>query len=145
MTMCGHSFWYVSQKFLTPVNILETKSNFLISHLFKRKLGSVHSLGPILAKKSVTMYSSCLNYNVSDDQHLTLMFCVFHANSSYLCRVLILCFSHKCIKQCLEQSNRCPKCTCVIEKPDQIFPNFLCEYTTLQSIQSSHGNKIVGL
>ncbi|XP_022251747.1 E3 ubiquitin-protein ligase RFWD2-like [Limulus polyphemus] len=34
-------------------------------------------------------------------------------------------FSFKCIRRALEQSNRCPKCNFVIEKKDQIFPNFL--------------------
>nr|KAG5699838.1 hypothetical protein BaRGS_034612 [Batillaria attramentaria] len=31
---------------------------------------------------------------------------------------------HKCIKQSLEKSNRCPKCNYVIENPEQIYPNF---------------------
>ncbi|KAI0228062.1 E3 ubiquitin-protein ligase COP1 [Lamellibrachia satsuma] len=31
-------------------------------------------------------------------------------------------FCHKCIKRCLETSNRCPKCNFVIEKKDDIFP-----------------------
>lgn len=33
-------------------------------------------------------------------------------------------FCHKCIKQSLENSNRCPKCNYLIESSDQIFPNF---------------------
>ncbi|KAK7487262.1 hypothetical protein BaRGS_00021490 [Batillaria attramentaria] len=33
-------------------------------------------------------------------------------------------FCHKCIKQSLEKSNRCPKCNYVIENPEQIYPNF---------------------
>lgn len=33
-------------------------------------------------------------------------------------------FCHKCIKQSLEKSNRCPKCNYVIETPEQIYPNF---------------------
>lgn len=36
-------------------------------------------------------------------------------------------FCHKCIRSCLEQSNRCPKCNQVLDKPDQIFPNFLLD------------------
>ncbi|UYV75918.1 RFWD2 [Cordylochernes scorpioides] len=34
-------------------------------------------------------------------------------------------FCLKCITKSLEQSNRCPKCNFVIEKMDQIFPNFV--------------------
>ncbi|XP_076316200.1 E3 ubiquitin-protein ligase COP1-like isoform X2 [Tachypleus tridentatus] len=34
-------------------------------------------------------------------------------------------FCFKCIRRALEQSNRCPKCNFVIDKKDQIFPNFL--------------------
>ncbi|XP_006824062.2 E3 ubiquitin-protein ligase COP1-like [Saccoglossus kowalevskii] len=36
-------------------------------------------------------------------------------------------FCFKCITRSLEESNRCPKCNFVIEKTDQIFPNFLCK------------------
>ncbi|XP_067133122.1 E3 ubiquitin-protein ligase COP1-like [Centruroides vittatus] len=58
-------------------------------------------------------------------------------NSDYLCPVcfeiieeahMTKCghtFCYKCITASLEQSNRCPKCNYVIEKKDQIFPNFL--------------------
>ena len=42
--------------------------------------------------------------------------------------ILLNLFSFKCIKQSLESSNRCPKCNYLIESPDQIFPNFSCEY-----------------
>ena len=41
--------------------------------------------------------------------------------------ISVLFSSYKCILQSLEQSNRCPKCNYVIEKTDQIFPNFLCK------------------
>ncbi|KAK7094399.1 E3 ubiquitin-protein ligase COP1-like [Littorina saxatilis] len=33
-------------------------------------------------------------------------------------------FCYKCIKQSLEKCSRCPKCNYVINKPDQIYPNF---------------------
>ncbi|KAL8575675.1 hypothetical protein ACOMHN_055864 [Nucella lapillus] len=33
-------------------------------------------------------------------------------------------FCYKCIKQSLEKCCRCPKCNYVIERPDQIYPNF---------------------
>ncbi|XP_069120571.1 E3 ubiquitin-protein ligase COP1-like [Argopecten irradians] len=33
-------------------------------------------------------------------------------------------FCYKCIKQSLEQSNRCPKCNFVIDSVQQLFPNF---------------------
>ncbi|KAK2176254.1 hypothetical protein NP493_669g01040 [Ridgeia piscesae] len=44
-------------------------------------------------------------------------------------------FCHKCIKRCLEQSNRCPKCNFVIEKKDDIFPNFLLNELILKHRQ----------
>lgn len=34
-------------------------------------------------------------------------------------------FCYKCIKTSLEMANRCPKCNCVIESPDCLFPNFM--------------------
>ncbi|XP_065068725.1 E3 ubiquitin-protein ligase COP1-like [Rhopilema esculentum] len=34
-------------------------------------------------------------------------------------------FCYQCIVSSLEESNRCPKCNCIIERKDQIFPNFL--------------------
>lgn len=34
-------------------------------------------------------------------------------------------FCYQCIVNSLEESNRCPKCNCVIERKDQIFPNFI--------------------
>jgi E3 ubiquitin-protein ligase RFWD2 len=33
-------------------------------------------------------------------------------------------FCHVCIEKSLKESNRCPKCNLVIDKADQIFPNF---------------------
>ena len=44
-------------------------------------------------------------------------------------RMCMICvFSHTCIRNSLENSNRCPKCNCVIDKKDDIFPNFLREF-----------------
>lgn len=34
-------------------------------------------------------------------------------------------FSYKCIRQSLEDSNRCPKCNYIIDNVDQLYPNFL--------------------
>ncbi|XP_028519750.1 E3 ubiquitin-protein ligase COP1 [Exaiptasia diaphana] len=36
-------------------------------------------------------------------------------------------FCYQCINRSLSESNRCPKCNFIIEKADQIFPNFLCK------------------
>ncbi|XP_067662002.1 E3 ubiquitin-protein ligase COP1-like isoform X1 [Haliotis asinina] len=33
-------------------------------------------------------------------------------------------FCFKCIKQCLEKTNRCPKCNYIIDNAEHIFPNF---------------------
>jgi hypothetical protein len=37
---------------------------------------------------------------------------------------LFLC-SFKCIRQSLEDSNRCPKCNYIVDNVDQLYPNFL--------------------
>lgn len=52
--------------------------------------------------------------------------------------VSLLPFSYQCITRSLEESNRCPKCNYIIDKPDQIFPNFLCKYfekTTVNTVK----------
>uniref|UniRef100_S4R572 COP1 E3 ubiquitin ligase n=1 Tax=Petromyzon marinus TaxID=7757 RepID=S4R572_PETMA len=50
-------------------------------------------------------------------------------------------FCCKCIRRSLEENNRCPKCNYVIENPNQIFPNFLCEFlpplTTLRCVSTT--------
>ncbi|XP_074654069.1 E3 ubiquitin-protein ligase COP1-like isoform X2 [Tubulanus polymorphus] len=51
-------------------------------------------------------------------------------------------FCYKCIHQTLEQSNRCPKCNYVIEKQDQIFPNFLLNELILKQKQRINEKKI---
>ena len=33
--------------------------------------------------------------------------------------------SFKCIRQSLEDSNRCPKCNYIVDNVDQLYPNFL--------------------
>lgn len=37
--------------------------------------------------------------------------------------------SFKCIRQSLEDSNRCPKCNYIVDNVDQLFPNFLGRYS----------------
>lgn len=34
-------------------------------------------------------------------------------------------FSFRCIRQSLEDSNRCPKCNYIVDNVDQLYPNFL--------------------
>lgn len=36
--------------------------------------------------------------------------------------------SFKCIRQSLEDSNRCPKCNYTVDNVDQLYPNFLGKY-----------------
>ncbi|KAI8518413.1 RING finger and WD repeat domain-containing protein 2 [Branchiostoma belcheri] len=54
-------------------------------------------------------------------------------------------FCFKCIQQSLEESNRCPKCNFVIEKTDQIFPNFLLNELILKHRQRLEERKRVKL
>ncbi|XP_077986662.1 E3 ubiquitin-protein ligase COP1-like [Glandiceps talaboti] len=51
-------------------------------------------------------------------------------------------FCFKCITRSLEESNRCPKCNFVIEKTDQIFPNFLLNELILKHRQRQEEKKI---
>uniref|UniRef100_UPI00358F7B84 E3 ubiquitin-protein ligase COP1 isoform X1 n=2 Tax=Myxine glutinosa TaxID=7769 RepID=UPI00358F7B84 len=44
-------------------------------------------------------------------------------------------FCCKCIRQSLEENNRCPKCNYVIENPAHIFPNFLLNELILKQRQ----------
>ncbi|XP_033876685.2 E3 ubiquitin-protein ligase COP1 isoform X2 [Acipenser ruthenus] len=44
-------------------------------------------------------------------------------------------FCYKCIRQSLEDSNRCPKCNCVIDNVDQLYPNFLVNELILKQKQ----------
>lgn len=41
--------------------------------------------------------------------------------------------SYGCIRQSLEHNCRCPKCNFVIDKKDDIFPNFMCTLTVINS------------
>lgn len=59
----------------------------------------------------------------------------FHFSSLFWCNVFMwswfwrFVFSYKCIRQSLEDSNRCPKCNYIIDNVDQLYPNFLGECT----------------
>lgn len=46
-------------------------------------------------------------------------------------------FCYQCIMNSLEESNRCPKCNCVVERKDQIFPNFLLNDVILKYKQGN--------
>ena len=46
-----------------------------------------------------------------------------------------LCFSsYQCIYRSLQESNKCPKCNFIIDKQDQIFPNFLCKFYVVENL-----------
>ena len=53
--------------------------------------------------------------------------CVYFIQPQVYPSILCTSFSHKCIQQSLEKCSRCPKCNYVIDRPDQIYPNFTCE------------------
>jgi len=46
-------------------------------------------------------------------------------------------FCYQCIVSSLEESNRCPKCNCIIERKDQIYPNFLLNDVILKYKQGN--------
>uniref|UniRef100_A0A3Q2Y129 COP1 E3 ubiquitin ligase n=1 Tax=Hippocampus comes TaxID=109280 RepID=A0A3Q2Y129_HIPCM len=50
------------------------------------------------------------------------------------------CF--KCIRQSLEDSNRCPKCNYVVDNVDQLYPNFLVNELILKQKQRSEEKRL---
>ncbi|XP_024129327.1 E3 ubiquitin-protein ligase COP1 isoform X2 [Oryzias melastigma] len=51
-------------------------------------------------------------------------------------------FCYKCIRQSLEDSNRCPKCNYVVDNVDQLFPNFLVNELILKHKQRSEEKRL---
>ncbi|XP_015210867.1 E3 ubiquitin-protein ligase COP1 isoform X2 [Lepisosteus oculatus] len=51
-------------------------------------------------------------------------------------------FCYKCIRQSLEDSNRCPKCNYIIDNVDQLFPNFLVNELILKQKQRSEEKRL---
>uniref|UniRef100_A0A3B4FYF5 COP1 E3 ubiquitin ligase n=1 Tax=Pundamilia nyererei TaxID=303518 RepID=A0A3B4FYF5_9CICH len=51
-------------------------------------------------------------------------------------------FCFKCIRQSLEDSNRCPKCNYIIDNVDQVYPNFLVNELILKQKQRSEEKRL---
>ncbi|MFT7801649.1 E3 ubiquitin-protein ligase RFWD2 isoform X3 [Arapaima gigas] len=51
-------------------------------------------------------------------------------------------FCNKCIRQSLEDSNRCPKCNYIIDNVDQLYPNFLVNELILKQKQRSEEKRL---
>ncbi|XP_062336984.1 E3 ubiquitin-protein ligase COP1 [Osmerus eperlanus] len=51
-------------------------------------------------------------------------------------------FCYKCIRQSLEDSNRCPKCNYIIDNIDQLYPNFLVNELILKQKQRSDEKRL---
>ncbi|XP_047225142.1 E3 ubiquitin-protein ligase COP1 isoform X1 [Girardinichthys multiradiatus] len=51
-------------------------------------------------------------------------------------------FCFKCIRQSLEDSNRCPKCNYIVDNVDQLYPNFLVNELILKQKQRSEEKRI---
>ncbi|XP_064869495.1 E3 ubiquitin-protein ligase COP1-like isoform X3 [Oncorhynchus nerka] len=51
-------------------------------------------------------------------------------------------FCYKCIRQSLEDSNRCPKCNYIIDNVDQLYPNFLVNELILKQKQRSDEKRL---
>ncbi|XP_037537484.1 E3 ubiquitin-protein ligase COP1 isoform X2 [Nematolebias whitei] len=51
-------------------------------------------------------------------------------------------FCFKCIRQSLEDSNRCPKCNYTVDSVDQLFPNFLVNELILKQKQRSEEKRL---
>uniref|UniRef100_A0A8C4GHN6 COP1 E3 ubiquitin ligase n=1 Tax=Dicentrarchus labrax TaxID=13489 RepID=A0A8C4GHN6_DICLA len=50
--------------------------------------------------------------------------------------------SFKCIRQSLEDSNRCPKCNYIVDNVDQLYPNFLVNELILKQKQRSEEKRL---
>ncbi|XP_041697979.1 E3 ubiquitin-protein ligase COP1 isoform X1 [Coregonus clupeaformis] len=51
-------------------------------------------------------------------------------------------FCYKCIRQSLEDTNRCPKCNYIIDNVDQLYPNFLVNELILKQKQRSDEKRL---
>uniref|UniRef100_A0AAY4AAL3 RING-type domain-containing protein n=1 Tax=Denticeps clupeoides TaxID=299321 RepID=A0AAY4AAL3_9TELE len=51
-------------------------------------------------------------------------------------------FCYKCIRQSLEDSNRCPKCNYIIDNVDQLYPNFLVNELILKQKQQCEEKRL---
>uniref|UniRef100_A0A665UJL6 RING-type domain-containing protein n=1 Tax=Echeneis naucrates TaxID=173247 RepID=A0A665UJL6_ECHNA len=51
-------------------------------------------------------------------------------------------FCFKCIRQSLEDSNRCPKCNYIVDNIDQLYPNFLVNELILKHKQRSEEKRL---
>uniref|UniRef100_A0A8C5NGI8 RING-type domain-containing protein n=1 Tax=Gouania willdenowi TaxID=441366 RepID=A0A8C5NGI8_GOUWI len=51
-------------------------------------------------------------------------------------------FCFKCIRQSLEDSNRCPKCNYIVDNVDQLYPNFLVNELILKQKQRSEEKRL---
>lgn len=51
-------------------------------------------------------------------------------------------FCYKCIRQSLEDNNRCPKCNYVVDSIDQLYPNFLVNELILKQKQRSDEKRL---
>ncbi|KAA8586683.1 hypothetical protein FQN60_000519 [Etheostoma spectabile] len=51
-------------------------------------------------------------------------------------------FCFKCIRQSLEDSNRCPKCNYIVDNVDQLYPNFLVNELILKQKQRSDEKRL---
>ncbi|KAJ8406183.1 hypothetical protein AAFF_G00304140 [Aldrovandia affinis] len=51
-------------------------------------------------------------------------------------------FCYRCIRQSLEDSNRCPKCNYIIDNVDQLYPNFLVNELILKQKQRSEEKRL---
>ncbi|XP_061588832.1 E3 ubiquitin-protein ligase COP1 isoform X2 [Cololabis saira] len=51
-------------------------------------------------------------------------------------------FCYKCIRQSLQDSNRCPKCNYIVDNVDQLYPNFLVNELILKQKQRSEEKRL---
>uniref|UniRef100_A0A3P9JU85 COP1 E3 ubiquitin ligase n=1 Tax=Oryzias latipes TaxID=8090 RepID=A0A3P9JU85_ORYLA len=78
------------------------------------------------------LYNGLLNSY--EDKSNDFVWLVFSRNYFKLC--------YKCIRQSLEDSNRCPKCNYIVDNVDQLFPNFLVNELILKHKQRSEEKRL---
>ncbi|XP_068196545.1 E3 ubiquitin-protein ligase COP1 [Antennarius striatus] len=102
------------------------------------------SVSPGSRKKSVhqtPLYNGLLNSYEDKSNDFVCPICFEMIEEAHMTKCgHSFCF--KCIRQSLEDSNRCPKCNYIIDNVDQLYPNFLVNELILKQKQMSEEKRL---
>uniref|UniRef100_A0A8C7IXE3 COP1 E3 ubiquitin ligase n=2 Tax=Oncorhynchus TaxID=8016 RepID=A0A8C7IXE3_ONCKI len=100
---------------------------------------SPRSLAPL--SRSTPLYNGLLNSYEDKSNDFVCPICFEMIEEAHMTK----CghsFCYKCIRQSLEDSNRCPKCNYIIDNVDQLYPNFLVNELILKQKQRSDEKRL---